>query len=1695
MSSADEITGSGEKPVKPKGLKKPEKSEKLKISKAAAKIHADANVFSTHPIAVHLVDREFHITRSLLFLGQVPKSVAAAAREFLNSNAGGETKGGARKVLVDFYGSLTDFEFLQTLTSDAPASPEIFGGGLEDLHSLLLPEASEGLTPKVKPTIRVAKPDQPVAQPKAPAPRVAVEVVTDLHLYPEDRVADLKDKLSVVAPNLPPFKQHMFIFGLASATRRYVPMAYRIMLEGQLTIDLTSAFTTPGTTQIAGFPVDVDLYQNRDGVVVEAQDYFTTLSQVYTRWNTRHFFVANIDDYVSAQSQQLAEMITVDSYQFQLIYYSFILKFWPLLSLEAFQLYLQKPAEFADFYPDLSQSPEVLRARFAQERHVLDRKYELMSDTPADFAKLLANTKVAVKNATLSVHREAHSISHQIRLNIRNLFEELHAAPELPYIRVCLRSEANQRLVWLTRIKSPNLIDTDPNDIQRIYERVKHRLQLNQPGSILLVIPVTPTLFLILTIFANGRYNVKNAWGEEIQMEFRDLMEMIQQHINPVIEYINSLQRGIFENAERLPLVTPHGSEFSNLSLSLFWPATSTAAQFTNLKSIFQSHIEAGLVRSVIVTGNARPQADGQSYQYGFIKGITEYDLSELEPGLGLTNFYEYFTSAKFKQRWSQLFAQGRFFAVTHRTTDVKVEIDDIRNSEFLYFYQYITAVLYDWGQHRTEGESRAAKLRALVGDHRRTNLLRTLKSRDPELYSFKRFGSDVVYSRICQKRSQPVPYDESEFNNLSAAERARAVKYWNFTTSSPMWYSCPDPKFPHLKFLVGHHPRGYCLPCCKKTGAIGDTEDRQSKRDHVYNICLQQHVYTDENSLGSSSRYIMNYGKPIDVGRIGGLPDIISKYLLYNLEDRELAAPEGRIAALGGKRISVTAALKVSRHSKVKEIPVADLAHFLDEAGHLVGSRLTPAQVLADPKLSIDDYNQMSNADVVHPLLLVHAPEGDRLLLVDGIYRLMKAKTVGDDLIRARVISWQQLLKAEQTRNEVGLERAKQQRENMMRRPGFYSFGVSQSNLHLNNLGAGYAIAAALSMSFPEFIEKLITLLSSGPQKSQKWFGLVCDGQLARHFDSAEQFLAVLMELFVLEELTLAGYQHKFTAWNELFIEFAAKYFGKTTIIFDDGSVDVTGTSMKSTRSGHDKISLVLPGKPRNAADVLREDGEYILLVRKKKKSKALFSVNHVYYPIFLVIPQVFFKNFGTEKRIFTIHDEIMKLVAALVENAFSQQGYEFSSPDLITLRNLVAARGKGARVARYFVDSRGQCYAVGLELAGRVAIWPIQRVSILTRPEDHVAATYRRSEVTVGFEQLLDLCIDYNQQLILDAETRGAYRVSPTESDYALPWNKREARVTTSRPLIKIGQFLSLGSDLIGFAAGNFHYYFKPIRIAREVEYARILAKCAQTRGYSMLVAGFSKSPVGNSLRRLRYDPDRINAALGRAPIELVPRKLYTAYYHRYLYNLFVIEIINHLDSERNSEIRGKLRRLLREGPMSMTGVKPGARREAISELVGPEEAALVAELASDPAELEARVFDFDRRTLNHWNKLTEGYEIQPPETRRKVHQQLVAEITKIATRICQIGASSAGSAESEFPNIFVPCEASASKSYCGSRGRLVVPRAVLPDLADLLAAEICSPLKRQFLLSATLLSNVRDEFRFSTNPGEEIYVSDAK
>jgi hypothetical protein len=92
--------------------------------------------------------------------------------------------------------------------------------------------------------------------------------------------------------------------------------------------------------------------------------------------------------------------------------------------------------------------------------------------------------------------------------------------------------------------------------------------------------------------------------------------------------------------------------------------------------------------------------------------------------------------------------------------------------------------------------------------------------------------------------------------------------------------------------------------------------------------------------------------------------------------------------------------------------LPLADLAHHLDFPFWAYAGRpfqLNPHEVAADPVTYQDQYERTLTAGLQYPLDVLRHPD-DRLTILDGVHRLLRAELEGRLTVNVRILPWNRL-------------------------------------------------------------------------------------------------------------------------------------------------------------------------------------------------------------------------------------------------------------------------------------------------------------------------------------------------------------------------------------------------------------------------------------------------------------------------------------------------------------------------------------------------------------------------------------------------------------------------------------------------------------------------------------------------------------
>lgn len=656
-----------------------------------------------------------------------------------------------------------------------------------------------------------------------------LEYVYDFTVFPDDRAMEFRQKINLHF-KIPLFRQHVwFQRGSITYTLRYQ------MLYGGVprAVTIARAIWPPANqSMLAGIPVDQSLYDNKDMIKIEAYDNFTTMSVLYHRYAATVYNVVDLESFVGPHRNKIRELGRSDS---DLLYYSFVLPYFPMLNTAAFLEYIDERS-LVESYPEIDPPASGLLFVHAQDR-LVQQTHALHLDS----ARVRAVDAITQASLTMTTMKVTSAYKNKI-INFRLLFDMLEVSTKVDSIKFYDVWKGRRMVFDKTHVGSARPLD---------------RLE---PHTIMfrVIITHTPMLVFQVRITNTGTYTISGVWPKESRYTFTDINHLAEVHVSPLIARINSMPKVMYHVAYRLPVLSKATVRFNEISLSVFWKRTLTSQQFKHLRTVLDGYVNARML--------SVNSLEKTSLKYFFKRGMYDFDPQRIEKSIQLDNYYAYLVNVDVRKSWEKIFELVRLFVVTHRFSDVEFTITGIKQDEYASYMAYVYNII-DTFTH----ESKTRKYAVDTGA-RETKLLNNLKEQDPVLFDYhKSYDTQKAYSVACQQKFQPLLLNEPQYQQLDRASRASVVEYWNFTTSGPAYYKCPNPKYPYLKFITGKHPLGYCLPCCKKTPPPDNPSDKQRI---VYDTCLGKHSYTKAKDIESNSRYIMTYGKTIEPGRISQLPE-----------------------------------------------------------------------------------------------------------------------------------------------------------------------------------------------------------------------------------------------------------------------------------------------------------------------------------------------------------------------------------------------------------------------------------------------------------------------------------------------------------------------------------------------------------------------------------------------------------------------------------------------------------------------------------------------------------------------------------------------------------------------------------------------------------------------------------------------------
>lgn len=675
-----------------------------------------------------------------------------------------------------------------------------------------------------------------------------IKFITEVMLYSADKILEFKWKIFLVT-GIPIYRQHLWF---KFKTKSY-PCSYSVVIDKHIeTIDIakiSKAFQSNEAKLIEGIPVDPYYFENKDFLQIHAEDTFNLLGTNYEKYGTSEYLLADLGDIID--TQEIYSKTKKNEFQLDMIYYGFVVLYFPMITYQFFFEYLRNEKHLADIYPDLAKHSSQIKSVLAYEEKIsnIAYQYKELKSIATNIYSSISSTIVNVTNSSQDV---------ETLLSLRDLFDLIELDQYICYCKANIIHEGKNVILRKTYMNEPEPKDTISTG--SLLLKIRTNLETNEN--------------MRLVFFKNGGFNIRTDWREETHMTFGKIVSAVAENVNPIIKLINtSISKVKYYNIN-LVQVTKYNVSFTDTSLVFYYNDDVTESRFNIFRSVLEDFVHAEILIQKDTISNL-----SNSQEFFFRKGMYKFASSRIEKNVYLSNYYDYLANQNIKQKWETLFVKTRIFGIAHISSKIRITINGISDdTELSIFNMYLVALFKIYSDS-------ASKIKVMLDETIRIKskkTLKNLKNQDPVLYDFKKiYKSNIVYSKICQKPYQPLILSDEEYKSLPKEKKQKAIKYWNFTKNQPTWYSCPNAKFPHIKFLIKIHPRDYCIPCCKK---VEMNENVNIKKQQIHSQCLTRHIFEGEKvKITKGSHYIASYGKTIDIGRISRLPENTLEPLFFD--------------------------------------------------------------------------------------------------------------------------------------------------------------------------------------------------------------------------------------------------------------------------------------------------------------------------------------------------------------------------------------------------------------------------------------------------------------------------------------------------------------------------------------------------------------------------------------------------------------------------------------------------------------------------------------------------------------------------------------------------------------------------------------------------------------------------------------------
>ena len=446
----------------------------------------DAPLFQQIPVRVDIVGKDLSIIQTIYILGNQPSSIKAIiAKDGIHS-----------KKLKKEFGELTE-------------SHSIDGGvdwedlDEEDFETMINTEVEETPVEIVAPIISKAK-----------------EIIDyNISVYKEDPVIDLQKKITLIT-KIDPAKQYLCING--KSLTHY--SEFNSSLD--TTVDHLNIlnFIRSTTTLIKGIPIDEHyLFTKESATIINTQ---SAILGTFIDTNMLHLTLLSLDSIIT-NKEAIQFLLRSDKQSFEVIYDSFIERFFIMMNIQTFTAYLNNELEGLN----------------------INHYKQLISNQMHLIEKLNTYPKVSTSNKEITITTNSLTLcskgSSDTMVSLVKLFNNFIISEVSDVFYVDLLITTNNKLKQIRKIskyasQAINFVENVSMNVKPLASRIReYRLR---DSMVITLLPSNHFSKLIISIDTLGKIDVIAYSGRATEITKASFVEEISLYVKTIINYLNSIK-------------------------------------------------------------------------------------------------------------------------------------------------------------------------------------------------------------------------------------------------------------------------------------------------------------------------------------------------------------------------------------------------------------------------------------------------------------------------------------------------------------------------------------------------------------------------------------------------------------------------------------------------------------------------------------------------------------------------------------------------------------------------------------------------------------------------------------------------------------------------------------------------------------------------------------------------------------------------------------------------------------------------------------------------------------------------------------------------------------------------------------------------------------------------------------------------